>query len=168
MALTTLSIWFRSVMLAAFVRLGPLFDISEALPGENSDPIIWSSLWCSRLLCCIWTVGMSIGIRFGFKSNRLRESQGKRIEGETLEIPRMRKGTKMRSSDGSEKSNFRKRKVDSLIHDRIGVDYVDFNSNRFSDWDNNILTSIILVSWFTLTVASILALGQEVRAHCPR
>lgn len=38
------------------MRLGPLFDISEARPGESPEPIIVvESLWIGRVLSVIWT-----------------------------------------------------------------------------------------------------------------
>lgn len=50
------NISFRAIGLALLVRLGPLFDISESRPGEHLHPIIWDSVWISRIFCIFWTV----------------------------------------------------------------------------------------------------------------
>lgn len=57
--LTLLILSFRALALCIIARLAPIFDISEAAPGETPDPVVWDALWISRLICCLWFIGLA-------------------------------------------------------------------------------------------------------------
>lgn len=141
-------------MLIIIVRLGPLFDISEARPGEQPHPLIWHSIWLSRLLCCLWGSGTTaLLLCWSVSHGQTDVNWTKRSP---VTIP-----DKNKSNDRREDGTRRRSKLKTACSE-LGVGQNTSNANFRPNVSNRSLLVMVLVSWLILGVALFFALGREV------